>query len=63
MEQSPIEETNVLEIRLCKKHGKPLRKGQRNCHECNRVANRKYQANLRRSAKAFQDIAARIRSI
>ncbi len=45
---------NVSVLAMCKKHNRPLRKGQRNCDECNRIANRKYKAQLKRDAAAFK---------
>lgn len=47
-------ETNVIEMRLCKKHRRPLRKGQRNCHQCHREANKEYRESLLRDARRFR---------
>lgn len=51
-----IEQSNVLAIKMCSKHNKPLRRGQRNCHECNRIANRKYKAQLRKDAENYRKL-------
>lgn len=61
MKQSDIPEEiqgaeNVLAMRLCKRHGKPMRKGQRNCHQCNVEANKKYRTGLRRAQKQIADL-------
>jgi hypothetical protein len=42
------EAENVLTIKLCKCGRAPHRKGQRNCHFCNREANTKYRRELKR---------------
>jgi hypothetical protein len=54
---------NVLQIRMCKCGRAPHRSGQRNCHFCNREANKRYQQRLKRDANAFKEIAAKVRSI
>jgi hypothetical protein len=46
MEQPSAE--NLLVIKLCKCGRAPHRKGQRNCHHCNREANAKYRRELKR---------------
>ena len=45
---------NVIAMRLCKKHKRPLRKGQRNCHQCHREANKEYRESLLRDARRFR---------
>lgn len=45
---------NVITMRLCKKHRRPLRKGQRNCHQCHREANKEYRESLLRDARRFR---------
>lgn len=46
MERS-IDEIAVLAAKICKHHGEPMRPGQRNCRECNRLANKKYRDSLK----------------
>ncbi len=38
----------MVELKMCRCGRAPHRKGQRNCHVCNREANRKYRAELKR---------------
>lgn len=55
-----VDAENVSVLALCKRHNKPLRKGQRNCHACNREANAKYKRQMKRDAEAFRAMALRI---
>ena len=41
-------DANIHVIKLCKCGRAPHRKGQRNCHFCNREANAKYRRELKR---------------
>lgn len=45
--RQPME--GVIELRKCKAHGNPVRKGQRNCAECNRDAAARYRRSLQRA--------------
>lgn len=49
------ENTNVLAVRMCKCGRAPHRKGQRNCHHCNRDANKRYKAQMKRDAESFRE--------
>ena len=62
VEPDGVSASNVSVLALCKRHQKPLRKGQRNCHVCNREANAKYKRQLKRDAEAFGAMSQRIAS-
>lgn len=56
---------DVLATRMCQKHGKPMRPRQRNCHECNRLANEKYRESLKADlelGRSFRKIMGRKRA-
>jgi hypothetical protein len=53
------EETNILAVPLCKCGRAPHRPGQRNCHFCNRDANRKYRQSLKRMEARLKLLDAR----
>lgn len=54
---APQGDENVLAIPLCRCGRAPHRKAQRNCHHCNREANKKYKAQMNRDAQKFRQMA------
>lgn len=52
-----VDAENVSVLALCKRHKRKLRKGQRNCDQCNRDANSQYKARLKREAEMFRKMA------
>jgi hypothetical protein len=59
-ETSGINGQTVSVLAMCKRHNRPMRRGQRNCDQCNREANQKYRRNRKRDEEMLKEIAARI---